>query len=114
MENVERLKDSDPVDVIFHLLPPRARHVIFNNRIGTVGELRGLKDSDILGWPNSGRHTLQDIRTVLGQWNGLEISLRLALKEMDRLTDEQRVAVMAHYCRSCGAKDPSCQCWNDE
>jgi hypothetical protein len=33
---------------------------------------------------------------------------------MDALTDEERECVMDHYCKYCGDKDPSCQCWNDE
>lgn len=30
------------------------------------------------------------------------------------LTDEQRMEVFSHFCRSCGTDDPRCQCWNDE
>lgn len=33
---------------------------------------------------------------------------------LDELTDEERVELIGLYCRGCGIKDRSCQCWNDE
>lgn len=33
---------------------------------------------------------------------------------MRLLADQQRLEVMGHFCKSCGAADPRCQCWNDE
>lgn len=115
MENVDRpIKDSDPVETFYYRLPSRARHIIMNEKVRTAGDLRGMDDAKILGFANSGRKTLHDIRSLLGQWRGTELNLRAAVKEMDGLTDEQRMSVLSRYCRSCGAKDPSCQCWNDE
>lgn len=40
--------------------------------------------------------------------------VQIAKLHADQLTDDQRVELMGNYCRSCGCKDPSCQCWNDE
>jgi hypothetical protein len=33
---------------------------------------------------------------------------------LDGMTDEQRTDIFRQYCQSCGGKDPSCQCWNNE
>lgn len=33
---------------------------------------------------------------------------------LDELNAEGRMAVLRQYCRSCGDKNPSCQCWNDD
>lgn len=33
---------------------------------------------------------------------------------LGNMTDTQRMEVFSNYCTSCGCKDPSCQCWNDE
>ena len=30
------------------------------------------------------------------------------------MTDEERLDIISCFCRGCGRKDPSCQCWNDE
>lgn len=35
-------------------------------------------------------------------------------KDMDDLTDDERMELFGNYCRYCGCKDPTCQCWNDE
>lgn len=32
---------------------------------------------------------------------------------LNTLTDEQRFNIIIKYCRFCGSKDDSCQCWND-
>lgn len=34
--------------------------------------------------------------------------------EWRRLSDGERVTLMALCCRGCGSLDTSCQCWNDE
>jgi hypothetical protein len=36
------------------------------------------------------------------------------LELLNRLTDEERLDIFTEYCRACGGKDPTCQCWNDE
>ncbi len=36
------------------------------------------------------------------------------LELLDELSHESRTEVFSHYCKFCGDKDPSCQCWNDE
>jgi hypothetical protein len=33
---------------------------------------------------------------------------------LDAMTDGERMELLGHYCKFCGCKDPSCQCWNDE
>ena len=33
---------------------------------------------------------------------------------MDKLTDGERMSVILNYCKHCGDKNPSCQCWNDD
>lgn len=33
---------------------------------------------------------------------------------LDAMSDDQRAELFSNYCRSCGCKDPRCQCWNDE
>jgi hypothetical protein len=33
---------------------------------------------------------------------------------LDAMTDGERLELFGHYCKACGCKDPSCQCWNDE
>lgn len=33
---------------------------------------------------------------------------------LDMLDPDDRLKVFEKYCTSCGDKDPSCQCWNDE
>lgn len=33
---------------------------------------------------------------------------------LKRLTDEERMKLFEDYCTYCGAKDPRCQCWNDQ
>lgn len=40
-----------------------------------------------------------------------EASVSEALAAM---TDEQRMELIANYCKHCGRNDPGCQCWNDE
>lgn len=35
-------------------------------------------------------------------------------KQLDAMTDEQRLEVFGRYCVHCGRKDPRCQCWSDE
>jgi hypothetical protein len=35
-------------------------------------------------------------------------------KSLDALTNDERYDIFSKYCRSCGLKDTSCQCWNDE
>lgn len=37
-----------------------------------------------------------------------------ALEEMRKLSRDDRMEVMYHFCRECGSDDPHCQCWNDE
>lgn len=36
------------------------------------------------------------------------------LRRLDALTEKQRVALFACYCRSCGSTDLGCVCWKDE
>jgi hypothetical protein len=36
------------------------------------------------------------------------------LELLNQLTDEERLDIFSEYCRTCGSKDPRCQCWNDE
>ena len=43
-----------------------------------------------------------------------EVMVASVLSPMDTLTDDERLQVMARYCRDCGSEDPRCQCWNDE
>ncbi len=35
-------------------------------------------------------------------------------KLLDEMSDDERFEIMDNYCRHCGSKDPSCQCWNDD
>ena len=37
-----------------------------------------------------------------------------AKKIFAELSAEQRMDVVAEYCKHCGSDNPSCQCWNDE
>lgn len=34
-------------------------------------------------------------------------------KELDKLTEEERLKIFKQYCIYCGSKDSKCQCWND-
>jgi hypothetical protein len=38
----------------------------------------------------------------------------IAMHLLDRLSDDERLELFSLYCRSCGVKDPRCQCGNDE
>ncbi len=40
--------------------------------------------------------------------------LLLEVDPLGAMTNEQRLALFSNYCVHCGAKDPTCQCWNDE
>ncbi len=35
-------------------------------------------------------------------------------KELDKLSQDERLELFKKYCIFCGYKDPRCQCWNDE
>lgn len=54
------------------------------------------------------------------EWADLSLQERVMYPEplasyaVNQLTDGQRLHLFAQYCRGCGSKDPSCQCWNDE
>lgn len=52
--------------------------------------------------------------TPTGQWRPVESSLRLAVFYMSKLTDEQRVGVMANFCPGCGTSDLPCHCQRDD
>lgn len=43
-----------------------------------------------------------------------EALIGLAVVCLDRLSEEDRLAVFQQYCTECGTKNPNCQCWNDE
>lgn len=44
----------------------------------------------------------------------MDEKLQRVVDALDALTDDERLKVFAEYCTHCGAKDPRCQCWNDE
>lgn len=54
------------------------------------------------------------------QWHHIGcVSIRLVENldiktTLDNLTNDERMEIFYHYCRDCGSKNPSCQCWNDE
>lgn len=37
-----------------------------------------------------------------------------AVEAMKQLLDDERMEVMAQFCKFCGSDNPSCSCWNDE
>jgi hypothetical protein len=52
-----------------------------------------------------------------GEWRIVDNPVADAANAMAALTDEERMEVMACFCRSCGCIQPDgrgCQCWNDE
>jgi hypothetical protein len=36
-----------------------------------------------------------------------------ALQAMGAIPADERLAVMANFCRGCGRRDPKCRCWDD-
>ena len=50
-----------------------------------------------------------------GAKNECMVDINQPVKEaLDRLSEEERLEVFCEYCTSCGSKNPTCQCWNDE
>ncbi len=41
-------------------------------------------------------------------------SMTAALEALNKLSDGEREEIFNQYCKECGSKDTSCQCWNDE
>lgn len=41
-------------------------------------------------------------------------SVRIVEKFLREMRSEERMEIFRLFCRSCGADDPGCQCWNDE
>ena len=42
------------------------------------------------------------------------MSVTALKRELDQLTDEERMELFSHYCKHCGTKDIPCCCSNDE
>lgn len=36
------------------------------------------------------------------------------IRELRKLSEEERLKAIRAFCNVCGADDPECQCWNDE
>lgn len=58
------------------------------------------------------------MRAVLATLESIGISATVTIehiaKALAELSPDQRQELFGAYCRSCGSRDPNCQCWNDE
>ncbi len=84
---------------------------ILDGQVFEVGEIKFLNRVsypymvfDTHGQAIGDEYQLPTLRQVSPDINAL----------FDALTDDKRMDVFSDYCCSCGSKNPSCQCWNDE
>lgn len=66
-----------------------------------------LNKTEVTTSPARVKKAREDGLTVVELFEGAELAL-------DSLSDYGRYEVFRKYCAHCGAKDPQCQCWNDE
>ena len=55
--------DDTPLEAL--PLSTRALHCLLNEGCRTAGDVRALRDWDMMRWPNFGRVSLQEVRNVL-------------------------------------------------
>jgi hypothetical protein len=89
-----------------------------------VGERRAFEAHlEAEGWPvpparrPHGAYTDPDVALMWSSYRAALASRTVALTArdlLDAMTDGERMELFGHYCKACGCKDPSCQCWNDE
>ena len=105
--SIVMIPDETPLEDVD--LPLRARHALMLGGCKTVGDVRKIKDRELMRFPNCGRTTLAHIREVIpmalpdkSPSNGDIIETVIAKGDLSKLTPEERVRYYNETCKSLG------------